>query len=180
MRVVALTGISGVGKSFAAKKLSLLTPITHLSASSVILKEKHIGNEISSAKEHLRLGNLDENQQLLVAGMKRAVSGSYQTVLLDCHVVIHGKNGLQKLPAQVFEHCKVEAFIFVQDTPEKIRDRREEDKENRTRPLLSAEALAEHQKVALDHCSAICFELKIPLLVLSHSTIRHAVNFLGN
>ena len=178
MRVVGLTGLSGVGKVYFASNLVREVAVDHVTASSLILQEKKVYEKKPEQRERLRLGNLDENQELLVAAIRRLASTSSASLLLDCHVVIDGANGLKKLQAPVFEKCGVEMFIFLYDDAEAIRLRRQTDT-TRIRPNLSSEQIEIHQQIALRHCADLCVELAIPFVLIKPSMTGIAGGFIG-
>ena len=178
MRVIGLTGISAVGKGYFANSLTCEVAVKHVTASSLILREKQLFEENPEQREQLRLGNLEENQELLVAGIRRLESDNLDLLLLDCHVLIHGANGIERLRANVFERCGLRGFVFLYDDAEAIRLRRKNDT-SRIRPNLSSEQIERHQQIALRHCADLCIELAIPFLVVRHHMTEIAGRFVG-
>jgi adenylate kinase len=140
--IVALTGISGVGKSTLVKILAGTIPLHHFQASALIKEERDAAGE-SIAHDHLRLADIDENQQLLVRGFRRKALEASGLILLDGHTIIEREDKLTSVPAAVYE-------------------RRRGD-QHRVRPLFSVERLSNVQDAAAEQAASICSTLGIEL-----------------
>ena len=68
-RVVAFTGISGVGKTTFLKKFTEQMAFQHVTGGSLIAAAR---NAVSDSRDDLRYSDLDENQRLLIQGFHSA------------------------------------------------------------------------------------------------------------
>lgn len=171
--VVALTGISGVGKSTLIKALSSSIALTHLQASALIKEGRSTSNATSFNQDQLRHLDIDQNQQFLVRGFELATRTVTGLVILDGHTVIEGTEALTRVGANVFSALATESMIFVVDEPSAI-DRRRRSDASRKRPVPSISDIRLIQERAQDHAAVICRTLKIPLFVFhpnEHSEI---------
>jgi adenylate kinase len=166
MRVVAFVGLSGVGKTFALTKAADKVPFVHLQASALLKAEMVRTSAITASSEDLRLGRVQDNQELLVAGFHRAVEESHgETIVFDAHTVIDGADGLIEISATIFRDVGTSLMIALCAEPSEILSRRESDS-SRTRPVRSVEQLAHHQSYMLSVTERICQELSIPMVVV--------------
>ncbi|AWK89856.1 ATP-binding protein [Azospirillum thermophilum] len=163
-RVVALVGLSGVGKSTHLKAARGKIVFEHLQASELIKEERERQNNEPIDRDLLRGGNIDENQALLVSGfMRRAPKEGL--VVLDGHVVIDTPTGLTEIPPSVFLSIGVSRFLALVDDVRNIALRRSSDSQ-RKRPLRSIEELAEHQERSVLAAYRAALALGAPLFVL--------------
>ena len=166
-RRIALLGLSGVGKTTLLNRLSGQVAFTHLEASRLIKAEQARRSIAAQSSETLRTGPVLDNQALLVAGFKyeaRSIEGS---VVFDGHSVIDGANGLIKIPTDVFASLELQAICILQAAPADILARRQSDTA-RPRPTRSADALAEHQGMAIEVARAIAEQLNLPFSILGN------------
>lgn len=164
-RRIALLGLSGVGKTTMLNRLSGRVAFTHLEASRLIKAEQARRSIVAQSSEALRTGPVLDNQALLVAGFKheaRTIDGS---IVFDGHSVIDGGNGLIKIPVDVFAPLEIQAICILQAPPADILARRQGDTA-RARPARSANALAEHQELAIEVARAIAEQLNLPFSLL--------------
>lgn len=166
MKVVAVVGISGVGKSTCIRQWAERVPLMHLQASALIKAEQAARNQAMSSSEDLRLGPVLDNQALLLNAFRRTTEGYDGLVIFDGHTLIDGVDGLMPIPASVFRDLGCEQIIFIHDTASAIVERRMKDKQ-RTRPLLPTDELNRHQDFALAIAQKIAEELGIELTSLS-------------
>ncbi|HEX4407547.1 MAG TPA: AAA family ATPase [Xanthobacteraceae bacterium] len=161
-RVVALTGLSGVGKSTLIKTLSASISLEHLQASALIKDVRHAEGDASITQDELRLVDIDENQKLLIRGFRLKTGASKGLILLDGHTIIEQDDGLSRIDPRVFGAIGIDSMIFLVDDPEAIGERRRNDPV-RKRPVPSADNLRLIQVEAQDHATSICRALSIPL-----------------
>lgn len=171
VRVVALVGVSGVGKSSLLSRLTSECSFLHLQAGKLIKQEKEIAMRSEVSSEDLRLGCVTENQSLLVDGFRRATEGVNGLVVLDGHTVIDGSDGLVEVPSYVFASLKLQHLVFLQEEPRTILDRRAGDAVRR-RPQRSVEELYSHQLAGLSAATKIALELNIPMTIITPSHSR--------
>lgn len=161
MVVVAVVGISGVGKSTALKRAALRVEFQHLMAGQLIKDELTATSENIKNIDQLRFGEVTGNQTRLISGFKRQVSNQ-RLIVLDGHTVIDDGKQLTPISARVFDSIGIHSMIFLEASPGAIRNRRLHDTE-RSRPILSLEAIVAHQETALDVAKDICARLNITL-----------------
>ena len=166
MRVIAIVGLSGVGKSTLIAAVSDHTPFLHLQASALIKAEQEFRASLKQNSEELRLGAVLSNQSLLVAAFLRATKDVTGLVVFDSHTLIDGKDGLVQIPASVFADVGCKHMAVILDEPSKISDRRRTDVA-RSRPFPPESALAEHQELALKAARRIAQALSIPITIHS-------------
>jgi adenylate kinase len=159
-RIVAVVGLSGVGKTSALNAISATRSFQHLGASSLIREARQQGEADS-----LRTADIDENQYLLVKGFSSAVDPEADLVVLDGHTVIETPSGLVTIPPEIFKQLRTSAMLFVADFPKAIAERRSAD-QSRQRPVTGVDQLKLHQQAALLAAFDVCMHLNIPLTVV--------------
>ncbi|QFP65936.1 AAA family ATPase [Brucella melitensis] len=163
-KVVALVGVSGVGKSTLLKDARRGLVFEHLQASSLIKAERQERKGKPVIHDLLREGNIDDNQALLIAGFyaARAKEG---LIVLDGHTIIDTPDRLVEISPSVFSAIDVSRFIVLVDDVEKIALRRLSDS-RRTRPVRSQEELVEHQERSVLAAYRAALALSVPLFVV--------------
>ncbi|AWM01541.1 ATP-binding protein [Bradyrhizobium amphicarpaeae] len=160
--VVAVAGLSGVGKSTILTRLRSAVPMQVLQASALIKEARTSGDGRSLTLDALRAVDLDENQRLLVEGFAQKIDRTAPLVVLDCHTVIETPKGLIHIDPCVFASMNVKAVVFLEDQPEEIMRRRRDDT---TRQRPSTEHLGFVQIEAIQQARTIAAALNIPLFV---------------
>jgi len=176
-RVVALLGLSGVGKSTLLHQLADDIAFQHLQASALIKEAREAVQARDVSTDTLRHGNIDENQQLLIRGFADAVAPGSELVVLDGHSVIDTDKGLVAIESSVFGTLGVAGIVYLADVPTQIVKRRLADS-GRQRPARSANEIREHQNVALLNAFKIALELGVPMTVLTPAQRFYLQNFL--
>jgi adenylate kinase len=164
--VLALVGLSGVGKSTLISELEKALPLRHFTASDLIKSELAFRSSHVASSEELRVGAVTDNQVLLMAAFSRSTTKLDGLVVLDAHVVIDGACGLIDIAASVFGDLGVQHMLFIEAAPEEIAERRRNDT-GRSRPTRSAEEIGAHQEHAITRARTITAELGIPLTVIN-------------
>lgn len=164
--VVALIGISGVGKSTLLRAVSSRVQFQHLQASALIKEAREALSTDPVAADDLRRADINDNQALLVQGFKNARSPDALLIVLDGHTVIDTPNGLVHIEPEVFMRLGVTQFIFLADDPQAINLRRHHD-QGRNRPPRSPEELDKHQTHALLNAFTAARHLNVPLMVFT-------------
>jgi adenylate kinase len=146
--VVALLGISGVGKSTVLNKLAGTIAFQHVQASTIIKLARDAQVATPTGLDELRNTNIDDNQALLISGFAAARDPTAPVVVLDGHSVIDTPQGLICIPPIVFARLGVSLFVFLADDAAAIADRRRQD-QTRRRPTRTNDELERHQTEAL-------------------------------
>jgi adenylate kinase len=165
VRVIALVGLSGVGKSTLLREAAHDVSLRHLQASELIKAELRAAASHSASSEDLRLGSVLDNQSLLISGFARATSDFPDLVVFDGHTIIDGANGLIEIPADVFAALQISHIVFLEGNPDQIVLQRRNDT-TRSRPILSPEELAYQQRLAIAVAKRISQDLGVPLTMI--------------
>jgi adenylate kinase len=163
-KIVALTGLSGVGKSTLIATLATSVPLMHVQASALIKEARHASGGATPTQDQLRLLDIDENQKLLVRGFTLKTSTSTGLIVLDSHTVIERDNELSRIDARVFGAIGIDRMIFLADDPEAIIHRRRNDA-TRKRAVLSVDRLRTIQEEAQAHAVTICRAIGVSLQI---------------
>jgi adenylate kinase len=162
-QIVAVTGISGVGKSTLLHALQSEISFQHLNASGIIQQAREQSDHGTIALDELRNANIEQNQQLLVRGFHSSVDPDASLVVLDGHTLIDREDRVILISPAVFESIGIERLAVLTDDPAAIHSRRMKDSARR-RPDRTIERLSELQATACEHAVTISRMLKIPLL----------------
>jgi len=166
-RVVALTGISGVGKTTYLRKLSTTHVFQHLTGGTLIAAARE---QSSIARDSMRHADLEENQQLLIQGFKLERDPRANLIIMDGHVVVDNGFGLTRISSAVFEAIDASMMLHLEADPERIFKNRSEDS-SRSRPAWDVETLAHHQETSREHARFVARNLRIDFCVLSHDNL---------
>jgi adenylate kinase len=169
---MALTGLSGVGKSMLLQKLAAHWYFQHLQASALIRAARQVAEHVPTV-DHLRLANLDENQQLLVRGFADAADANAPLIILDAHTLIELPNEMILIEPNVFGAIGINSMLFLTAAASTIVKRRAGDKA-RQRPTKSAEELENVLRQAHQHARHICRTLQVPLTITESSDYEAA------
>jgi ABC-type dipeptide/oligopeptide/nickel transport system ATPase component len=99
--VVALVGISGVGKSTLLRAAAETIQFQHLQASALIKAAKEKQTAETVVTDDLRTADITDNQALLVQGFSDARDPSKTLIVLDGHTVIDTPNGLVTIEPRI-------------------------------------------------------------------------------
>jgi adenylate kinase len=177
-RVVALLGLSGVGKSTMLTRIVGKTAFRHLQASQLIKDELARISALHASSEELRTGAVSCNQQLLVSAFKREAATDTGCIVIDGHSVIDTPNGLLTIPPETFARIGVAYVVVLQDATIRIAERRLADT-SRVRPQRSLQQLTEHQARSLEAAAEIGLHLKCPVTVLTPDNDAELISVLA-
>ena len=175
-RVVALVGVSGVGKSRALAHARTSGEFEHLQASTLIRAERERRRQSAIGHDALREANIDDNQALLVEGFRHAAPEA-GLVILDGHTIIDTPDGLVEIEPNVFRMLEVSRFVVLTDGPEEIYRRRFADPE-RKRPVRSVDELREQQERSVIVAYRAALELGVPMVILISAGVQDVVEAL--
>lgn len=174
-QIIALAGISGVGKSYLLSELGREMPMQVFQASALIKAAREAAEKNVIALDQLRARDLDENQRLLISGFSQAVQASPPLVLFDCHTLIERGDELVRIEPEVFKGIGIARMAFLTEEPSIVLQRRSGDT-TRKRPLVSIERLRAIQDEALNQARHICDALGVSLSIYISSTDKKALS----
>lgn len=160
--VIAVAGISGVGKSTLLARIANSMDIQILQASALIREARPLVDGKPPTLDELREVDLDENQRLLIRGFLDWVDREAALVALDCHTIVETGEGLVYIHPRVFKPMNLKAIVFLKDDPEKIAQRRKDD---HTRKRPSAIDIGSVQTSAINQAHFIADSLNVPLFI---------------
>lgn len=166
-KIVAFTGISGVGKTTFLKKLAKRIPFQHLTGGSLIAAARRVD---ANQRDSMRHADLDENQQLLIDGFFVACDPQVKLVMMDGHVVIDGANNLTELPSTIFRALGTSLMIHLEADSDWIVANRSRDT-SRSRPSYVSETLDQHQSTSRNHAASIARDLGINFHIVTHADV---------
>lgn len=172
-KVVAVVGLSGVGKTSLITRIASELPLKHIQASTIIKQEQAMRQTEALTSEQLRLGDVLQNQFLLIDGFHRAIGGTDKLIVLDGHVLIDGRDGVVEVPTDVFRRIGCQQFLIIEDEANRIYERRRSDS-SRSRPVRSLAELCDQQRHSTQWAKQIASELCIRCSVLRPSDISKA------
>ncbi|MEL7536071.1 MAG: AAA family ATPase [Pseudomonadota bacterium] len=173
--VVALVGISGVGKTTFLHRLAEHTAFQHLTGGSLIVEARGVRRD---ERDKLRFDDLDENQNLLVQGFELARDPEARTIVLDGHVVIESGDGLEELPVEVFRAVGITKLFHLEADVAQINANRAGDC-TRQRPDQNLATLSEHQRASREHARFIAEVLNIDFHIVKHGDVERCRGLLG-
>ena len=166
-RIVALTGISGVGKTTLLNRLAERLDFQHVTGGSLIAATRDADPRTRDAIRH---ADLDENQRLLIEGFALIRDPNAKLIIMDGHVVIDDGTQLLKIPHQVFSALGISEMVHLEAEPEQIAANRLGDT-SRARPAHSIEILSQHQQLSRAHAIAVAKTLGISCHSVGHAHV---------
>lgn len=166
--VVAVTGISGVGKTTFLKNAAMEMAFQHLTAGSLIAAARATSG---GSREDLRRADVEENQRLLINGFAQARDSQVPLVVMDGHVLIDSGDGITLIPSHVFSDLEVDLIVHLEEDPIKISRYRAGDT-HRNRPLLPVDTLSTHQQHSKQHARDVAYDLGIGFFGVTHADCR--------
>lgn len=175
-RVVAVVGLSGVGKSTLLASARMNIAFEHLQASLLIKSERERRRQTSIGHDASRDVNITDNQALLVEGFRR-VAPKTGLVVLDGHTVIDTPDGLVEIDPKVFRTLGASHFIVLTEEPAEIYRRRFADT-SRKRPMRSVDELRQQQEHSILAAHRAALALRVSLAVLISDGVQEILNAL--
>ena len=163
-RVVAFTGLSGVGKTALIRTLGASVPLKHLQASSLIKEGRQASGETQSCRINCGLSISMRTSGFSLGASELKADTTTGLIILDGHTVIERDGGLTRIDPRVFGAIGIDSMIFLADEPEALAKRRRDDT-TRNRPMVTVDNLRLAQEEAKDHAAVICRALSIPLQI---------------
>lgn len=173
-RVIAFTGISGVGKTTFLSKLADLAAFQHVTGGSLIAAACDAAPD---DRDTMRHADLDENQRLLIEGFALARDPNAELIIMDGHVAVDSGKGLTKLSSDVFKALDVMAMVHLEAEPTRISKNRSQDT-SRSRPRYDTETIRQHQEISRAHARFIAENLRIGFHIVTHDDVTHLAKLL--
>lgn len=167
-KVVLLSGVHGVGKSFFVQsRLSGIKNLNICSASQLIYQYKDrekIGYKLVS--------DVSANQDILLMAIKYYQNQNPGNILLDGHIcLLNNKSEVERVPLEFFLGVPISAIILLQDTVPAIKLRQcQRDNISMDHKLIKLLQSEEE-----DYCSFLRKEYSIPYIKISPSDSKEKV-----
>lgn len=171
---IAVTGVSGVGKTTLLHRLAKLIDFQHVTGGSLIATARNAPLE---ARDVIRYDNLDENQRLLIEGFVLTRDQNSNLVIMDGHVVIDDGNRLSNISSEVFRALGVSVMVHLESEPERIAANRRGDT-SRSRPFYPSDILGQHQAISRAQAKAVADILGIPFHIVTHNDTEQLARLL--
>jgi adenylate kinase len=162
VKVAAVFGVSGVGKSWLISRYARANAVMHIQASQVLRDANTATSGSVVSSEDLRMGAVRDNQQLLIAGFAAVRAHAALPIIFDGHCVIDRESDLVEIPVDVIRALSVWGLVFIRSEPHAIVEKRREDK-TRSRPTRSPEEILLHQQRAISLCEKYATGLNLDL-----------------
>ncbi len=162
VKVAAVFGLSGVGKSWLISRYARLPAVLHIQASQLLCEAKATISGGVVTSEELRTGAVLDNQEFLTIAFATARASAVIPIIFDGHCLVDSGSQLIEIPTKVIEALSFSGLVFVQGDAQEIVARRRRDF-TRTRPLRSAEEISLHQLRANSLCEEYAKRLKLDL-----------------
>jgi adenylate kinase len=164
-QVVAVFGVSGVGKSWLISRFASANPVAHVQASQLLREAKAAIDGCNTTPEQLRRGAVLDNQTLLIQAFTTLRIREKRPIIFDGHSVIDNDHRLVEIPCEVIEALLPSGLILVQADAFAIARRRAEDLA-RIRPNRTAAEIGMHQDRARIVCTEYAKRLHLALHII--------------
>lgn len=169
-KIIMLTGIHGVGKSYIADKIKEQLNIPIYSASNLIkiYNPKSYDDKIVT--------EIEENQEILIKSIEKNIKDSL--FILDSHTCLLAPgNKITNIDMNWFLDMNIIGIIFLYDNPEKIKNRLSE-RDNLNFELSFLETF---QKQENKNSIKLAQLIDVPIIEFKNSdNIDSLINFLNN
>jgi adenylate kinase len=160
--VIAVIGLSGVGKGWLISRFAKEHTAHHVEASRLLKEAKKATSGAHVTSEELRTGAVINNQDLLISAFLAEREKTSGLILFDGHCIVDSGAELVEIPVDVFKAISPSGIILICSEPATIADRRAGDTA-RTRPARSAAELHQHQERTRTICTSYAEFLGIGL-----------------
>lgn len=150
-KVVAVLGLSGVGKSWMISRYAAIANVAHIQASQ-LMRDARAGREGRPVtSEDLRRGPVLDNQSVLTDAFAKGLATEARPIIFAGHCLIDVGEQPIEIPVDVIRRLQPSGIVLVHAPADEIVRCRESDT-SRERPVRTVDALATQQ----DRCVAIC------------------------
>ena len=162
-KVVAVFGLSGVGKSWMISRYAATANVAHVQASQLMRTAKAAQVGMTVTSEDLRRGPVIENQTLLTDAFAKVLAVANKPIIFDGHCLVDVDDHLVEVPTDVVRRLQTAGIILVHASADEIVRRRETDT-TRIRPLRTADDLAAQQHRCRSICASYAHKLALELV----------------
>ncbi len=167
-RVLFVSGVHGVGKTYFCRNLVNDYKFIHHSASQLISSKKN--QHFDSGK---RVSQINENQDLLMMAIEE-LSLDEEILLLDGHFCLLNVSGeIVRLPEQTYVNISPIAIILLIDNPESIHKRLMDRDKVQALNIILIDSL---QQEEISYAKEISSKLNIPLCIFSLNENRSEID----
>ncbi len=170
MSVIFICGVHGVGKSYLCTAVSNVLGIPHKIASELIKSRN-----ISAVSANKIVTDVKGNQYLLLHAVNEELAKSNK-IILDGHVTLKTKEGIECIPLSVFESLPLLVCIMISKPPELIYE--QILKRDGVAPDIDEIEL--HQNKEMEQCLMIAEKVGVPCVVLDDPTVEDVVRFVNS
>jgi len=175
--IIALVGLSGVGKSTFAKNLSSVVLVEICSASEIIKNTLEHSSKKKWTKEEMRLADTDTMQNALVNGFEKVCQSVDHPILIDAHTFIDKGDHYDLVKPSYFKKLGINMIVHLIEDSEIIVKRRAQDT-NRTRPQRTDAELTTQQSRSFEQAVKISTSLGIECFQLKSTEYNKLANIL--
>jgi len=176
-KTVAIVGISGVGKSSFAKRLSCLVNVEIVGASNLIRSILEASTGTKWTSEDMRNADTDRMQEALIDGFENLRKQVGIPLILDAHTIIDKGTYLERVKPSFFQRLGIDLILNLRADPTELVERRHNDLK-RIRPELSVDEISRHQKESTESAIAIGVALGVPCVNVSNEDINSVAKML--
>jgi adenylate kinase len=152
-KVIAVFGLSGVGKSWMISRYAAAANVAHIQASQLMRDAIAAQATKSVSSEDLLRGPVLDNQKILTDAFDLARASETRPIIFDGHCLVDSGEQLIEIPLAVIRKLQPSRIVLVHAPTVEIAKRREMDT-SRQRPIRTSEALAAQQS----RCVILCTE----------------------
>lgn len=158
--IVFVAGVHGVGKGYLCDRLAPMLDGVHITASSLIINRKELG-------EAKAISGIDANQAILVEELDKFKTTS-PFVLLDGHFCLYNQEyEIQPIAPRLYKELNVAYIVMLTCTPTVILNRLIQRDKNVSN--LSISHLDKLQNAEVEHSRLVSGEINVPITFLDVS-----------
>lgn len=170
-KIVAVFGLSGVGKSTLIKNvLENRSDFVRVSGGNLI--NNYLSTQNRDQLRKLTKSKVLNNQEVLISNFietKKTLKGKH--IIFDGHCLIKNGEALTEIPTEVVKRISPNIIIFIDGTAEEVIKRRREDSLRPNREIETASQIDENRFLQKSICSKYSSELSIPLEIIYTSEL---------